>query len=85
MATSIKIELNSAGVQQLLKSGEIQADLARRAAAIATAAGASGGEFGHEANVGANRARASVWTEDFEAMRAEATSRALTRAVDAGR
>jgi hypothetical protein len=85
MAGIVKIELISAGVRQLLQGPEIQADLARRAGAIAAAAGASGGEFGHDVRVGHSRARAMVWTEDFAAMEAEAKNRALTRAVDAGR
>jgi hypothetical protein len=82
---NFKIELNSAGVAALLKSPEVQADLARRADAIAAAAGAAGGVFGHDVQVGRTRARAMVWTEDVAAMEAEAKDRALTRAVDAGR
>lgn len=85
MADKVKIELNHAAVAALLKSPAIQGDLARRAKAIAAAAAAGGGTFDHETMVGANRARASVRTADFEARRAEATTRALTRAIDAGR
>lgn len=85
MASSIRIELNRPGVGHLLKGPEIQADLARRAAAIAAAAGAAGGTFGHNVRVSGSRARAIVFTEDFLAMEDEATDRALTRAIDAGR
>lgn len=88
MADKIRIEINHASVAALLKGGEIQADLARRAAAIAAAATGNAGPgavFGHDSSVGRNRARASVWTESFEAMHAEATTRALTRSIDAGR
>lgn len=80
--TTVKIELNSAAVRSILTSGEVQADLAARAQRIAAAAGP-----GMEASssVGANRARASVIAATFEARHAEATRRALTSAIDAGR
>lgn len=60
----------------------MKTDLERRARAIAANAG-EGMEVDIE--VGANRARASVRTTTIRAMRAEATQRALTRAIDAGR
>jgi hypothetical protein len=60
----------------------VQGDLRGRASRIATAAG-----DGHEVElaVGRVRARASVRTATFEAMRAEAENRTLSRAIDAGR
>jgi hypothetical protein len=59
----------------------VQKDLDRRAARIAAAAGP-----GFEAtSQPSRRARASVITATAEARAAEATSRALTRAIDAGR
>lgn len=82
MAGTVRVELNKRGVAELLKSSEVQADLERRAQAIADAAG-PGMEV--ETRVGATRARASVVTATAEAMRAEAEDRALTRAIDAGR
>lgn len=85
MANNVKIVLNRAGVGQLLKSSEVQADLLRRAQAIAAAAGANGGEFVADARIGTTRARAIVFTADAEAMRAEAKDRVLTQAIDAGR
>lgn len=88
MADRIKFKLNHANISALLKSPEIQTNLAARAARVAAAATANAGPgavFGHAVNVGRNRARAAVWTENAVAMHAEATSRALTRAVDAGR
>jgi hypothetical protein len=78
----VKIELNPAGVRELLRSPEVLADLSARAHRIANAAG-DGMEV--DAELGRVRARATVFTATFEAMRAEATTRALTRAVDAGR
>lgn len=82
MARNALTRLELTGVDDLLKSPEVLADLRRRANAIAAAAGE-----GHEVDVrvGARRARASVRTATFDAMRAEAKDRTLTRALDAGR
>jgi hypothetical protein len=82
MAGRIKIEMNPEGVRAVLQSDGVRADLHRRAAAIAAAAG-EGMEA--DSRIGANRARASVYTATPEAMRAEAEDRALTSAIDAGR
>ncbi len=78
----VRIKLNSKGVRDLLRSTEMQNDLKRRAGRIAAAAGE-----GHRVEVGTTRkrARAVVITETFEAMRAEATDRSLSRSIDAGR
>lgn len=77
-----RVVINRRGVRDLLRSPEIAADLRRRAEAIATAAGP-----GHrvEVEVGRNRVRAAVVTESFEAMWAEATRRALSAALGAGK
>lgn len=80
--TRVRIVLNRAGVRQLLKGSEIQGDLKGRADRIAAAAGEG---FVSDIGVGGSRARAEVVTDTFEAMRAEATDRALSRAIDAGR
>lgn len=81
----VRIVLNRAGVRNLLRSPEVAADIARRAAAIAAAASSGEGEFGHDVKIGKNRAHGMVWTDDQAAREAEATSRSLTRAIDAGR
>lgn len=90
MAQQIRIEINQAGVRALLQSQEVQADLQRRANAIAQAAG--GEEAGFEASVvvreGSSklgRAMGFVTTTTAAARRAEAEDRTLTRAIDAGR
>jgi hypothetical protein len=82
MVEKIRIEINSAGIQALLKSAEVQADLEARANRIAAAAGE-----GMEASsrIGKTRARASVITTTRKARLAEAEDRALTKALDAGR
>ena len=77
-----KVKLNKAGMRDLLRSDEMRRDLDRRAAAIAATAGDG---MAHATTVGRNRALAMVWTATFEAMRAEAVDRKLTRAIDAGR
>ena len=82
MARDVKVKLNSSGVRELLRSPGVLADLEARAKRIAAAAG---GGMVVESAVGANRARAVVITGTREAMEAEARTRALTRAVDAGR
>lgn len=85
--SDVKIELNRAGVRQLLTSSEVVADIGRRAAVIAGAASSNSGgaKFGHDVVVGKSRAHGMVWTDDFDAMLAEAKGRSLTRAIDAGR
>jgi hypothetical protein len=79
---NIRVEVNSAGIQGVLKSAEVQADLEARARRIAAAAGA-GMEAG--SRIGKTRARASVITATRKARLAEAVDRALTKALDAGR
>lgn len=82
MAEKIRVEVNSAGIQAVLKSDEVQALLKAKADRIAATAGE-----GMEATsrVGKTRARASVVTATRKARLAEATDRALTKALDAGR
>lgn len=82
MAEKIRIEINSAGIQALLKSDEVQALLKAKADRIAVAAGE-----GMEASsrIGRTRARASVVTATSAARKAEAVDRSLTKALDAGR
>lgn len=88
MPPKVVIKVNPAAVAQILKSERVQADLARRAAAIAARANESAGiddGFVVDTEVGPHRARASVVTATAEAMVAEATDRTLTRSIDAGR
>lgn len=82
MAGKLRVDLNPAGVRKLLCEQSVLADLRARAERIASAAG-----DGHEvhADIGKTRARAVVITTSYDAMYEEATSRELTRAVDAGR
>lgn len=79
---AITVVLNHAGVRDLLRSDEVEADLRRRAEAIAAAAG-----DGYEVEMfrGQNRWRATVRTGTETARRDEAKNRTLTGAIDAGR
>lgn len=83
MAT-VRIVMNRAGARAILRSAGVQADLAARAQRIAAAAGGEP-DFESEVRVGSNRVRASVRTASIDGRRAEATNRALSRALDAGR
>lgn len=78
----VRVKLNHRGVRQLLRSPEMRDDLERRARNIANAAGEG---FEADSQLGRTRARAMAYTTDAESMRAEASDRALTRAIDAGR
>jgi hypothetical protein len=80
--SKVRVKLNSKGVRDLLKSAELRADLDARARRIAAAAGPG---FEAQPSAGPARARAVVITATDEARAAEATDRALTRAIDAGR
>lgn len=81
MARDVTVKLKSAGVQEILRTPEVF-DLEGRAQRIAVAAGEGMEAF---VQVGKARARAAVVTTTREAMEAEATDRALSRALDAGR
>jgi hypothetical protein len=80
--SDVRIELNSSEIRRLLLSADVENELMARAQRIAAAAGP-----GMEASTrrGRGRALAQVRTETVEARRAEATDRALTRAIDSGR
>lgn len=82
MANDVRVVLNHANIAKLLKSPVVRADLEARAQRIAAAAG-EGMEM--ESMIGRTRARASVRTATRAARVAEATNRALTNALDAGR
>jgi len=78
----IRIEVNSEGIQAVLKSDEVRELLRAKAERIAAAAGEG---FEASSMIGKTRARASVITATRAARLAEATDRTLTMAIDAGR
>lgn len=77
-----KVKMQSAGARALLLSREVMDDIKDRAGAIANAAGPG---FVAEAERGRTRYLGSVYADTDAARRAEAESRVLTRALDAGR
>lgn len=83
MSKNVRIEVDPKAVTWYLKGGggvkEVLLGYARPMAATA----GPGMEVDYD--VGAKRARASVRTATFAAMRAEATTRALSRSLGAGR
>jgi hypothetical protein len=78
----MKFKLNRRAMRALRNSAEVVAHLEERAHAIASAAG-PGNEV-LPAEKGTYRARVAVVTASFPAIYAEATSRALTRALGSG-
>lgn len=82
MGMNVRVELDSKGIAEFLRSPEVEADMGRRARNIARAAG----DGMHSATVqGRDRVSGQVWTGTIGARRAEAEGRDLTRALDAGR
>jgi hypothetical protein len=77
-----RVDVNSDAIRQLLRSGEVQRELLRRAKLIAAAAGDG---YEAESMIGQNRARASVRTVGPAAAMDEAIDHTLLRALDAGR
>lgn len=79
MAEQIRVELNDAGIQELLKSEGVVAFLAQKAGQVQAAA-SSGGEFEVDVIEGEKRARAVIRTADYKARKSESENQILTRA-----
>jgi hypothetical protein len=78
---NVKIVLNAAGIQELLKSAGVQAFIQAKAQAVAAAASAaSGGVFEATTQAGRTRARGSVITADKVARKAESEHAVLSKA-----
>lgn len=78
MSAKIRIELNSEGVRELLRSPEMAAICREQAKAIA---GRAGSGYGVSTYTGTNRVNASVMTETEEAARDNAKNNTLLKAV----
>ena len=76
--SSVQFKLDSDGARALLRSPQMQAEMRRRAEAIARAAGPG---FVVSSSVGANRARASVTARTREARLRQAREHVLERAI----
>lgn len=88
-----KLVMLSKGYAALRRSPDVEKDLIARAERIASQAKANAGGKGEfevrvenvgRSNYNTGRIRVSVICADYEAMRAEADDRALTRAIQAG-
>lgn len=82
MAAKLRLKLHTEGAVALLTDSKVQADLVARGSRIAAAAGDG---IVVQAERGRDRSVVFVTTATHDARRAEAESRALTRAIDAGR
>lgn len=82
MAKRVTVRLTRHGPRQLRQLPEVEADLLARAGSIA---GQAGPGMATVSMVGKTRARAVVYTATAEAMRAEADTRDLSRAILGGR
>jgi hypothetical protein len=82
MATNVRVVVNGGAVRQLLNGPEIRQLLLSMGQSIAAAAGP-----GHAIKLDETPTRTGVdvRTATFEAMVSEATTRSLTRAIQAGR
>lgn len=76
----VRIELNRAGVRELLKSQEMQEICREQAKGIQERAGAG---YGSDVFVGKNRCNASVWPEASEAKKDNLKHNTLIKAVGA--
>lgn len=80
-----KVVLHSAGVREVMNSGEVQSELLSRAEPIASHAESFGGSYEADVRPGRTRAHALVKTKDRYAERANAKHNALLKSLDAGR
>ena len=83
MSKGMKVTINSAAARKILQSSKVQADLLARAERIATGCGLEG--YMADVKVGKNRARASVFTGDAEAILDNARNSTLLKNIDRGR
>ena len=88
--SKVRVKMNSAGAQALLKSGPIAADMLRRARAIAARANsqlgrADGGQFVADVITGKTRARAAVKAQGPYPRAHNRKHNTLLKSVDAGR
>lgn len=81
-----RLKFHYEGFDAVRKSPEVRAELLRRGQAIAAAAESNGGGTIHvNESEGKSRARVTVVTGDYQAMKSEAENRSLSRSLDAGR
>lgn len=80
--SSVKIELNSEGVRQLLKSPEMMAICQELADDVAVRCGDG---YVTSAHTGVNRVNVSVYTESKDAMKDNAKNNTVLKALGGGK
>ena len=78
MSKQVKVELNSAGIQELLKSSEIQSTCMEQAKAVARRAGDG---FAVDSYVGKTRVNAMVFADTAEANKRNLRENTLLKAL----
>ena len=78
MSSSVEIRLNSEGVQELLKSDEMQALLSELAS---SKAGQAGGGYEYSAKVGQRRAYANIYPASKEAYQDNLDNNTLEKVI----
>ncbi|MFG3349220.1 hypothetical protein ACGF1Z_29705 [Streptomyces sp. NPDC048018] len=78
----MKFRPNRSGINSLMKTPDVGAEVRRVAERIASSASADGGEFRTDAALGARRWRAAVIGDYRRQRAAERTRRALLRGLD---
>lgn len=87
MGATIRIELNKPNIRKMLKSEEVARALTTPAEKIQARANAGSGDEGHDIKtfVGHDRVSLLILPVSWNARRAEAETRNLTRSLEAGR
>lgn len=88
MAGEIRVQVRRRGIQQIMTSPKMRAEIERRAAAVAAACNAQSSWGGYESGAESlNRIRASanVWTTDLRATRDEARSNRMIHNLGSAR
>lgn len=80
MADKVKFELNLTGLQELMKSEEMQQALSEAGAAVANAAG---GDYAHREHVASYVAISNVYPDSKEAAHENYESNTLLKAIGA--
>lgn len=75
---NVEFELNIGGLQEIMKSGEMQSALSKAGAAVANAAG---GDFGYRVHTASFVALCNVYPESKEAAKKNYKTNALLKAA----
>lgn len=76
--SKLKVQLNSAGVQKILKSDGIQSMLKERASAVKKRCGSG---YDQDIHIGKNRANTMIWADTYQAKRDNKRNNTLLKAV----